>query len=48
MVFDTLEHEGGRKIPETTVWTLSEDHNSFQLKRQSTKGDSSLTYIRER
>jgi hypothetical protein len=47
LVFDTVEHEDGRKLPETTVWTLSEDRNSFQLKRQSTKSNSSLTHIRE-
>jgi hypothetical protein len=49
LVFETVEHERGRKIPETTVWTLSEDRNSIQLKRQSTKSgkDSSLTYLRQ-
>jgi hypothetical protein len=49
LVFETLEHERGRKIPETTVWTLSEDRNSFQQKRQSTKSgkNSSVTYVRQ-
>jgi hypothetical protein len=51
LVFDTVEHEGGRKIPETTVWTLSEDRNSFQAKRQSTKsaakGESFTTWLRQ-
>lgn len=49
LVFDTVEHERGRKIPETTTWTLSEDRNSLQLKRQSAKSgkDSSVTYVRQ-
>jgi hypothetical protein len=47
LVFEATEHEGGRKIPETTVWTLSEDRNTLQLKRHSTKKDSSATYIRQ-
>jgi hypothetical protein len=49
LVFDTVEHERGRRIPEITVWTLSEDRNSIQLKRQSTKSgkDSSVTYVRQ-
>jgi hypothetical protein len=46
LVFDTIEQELGRKIPETTVWTLSEDRDSFQLKRHSTKKDSLATYVR--
>jgi hypothetical protein len=37
LVFDTVEHEGGRQIPETTVWILSEDRNNLQVKRQSTR-----------
>jgi hypothetical protein len=48
LVFDTVEHEGGRKIPETTIWTLSEDRTSLEVKRQSTKsgkkGESLTTY----
>jgi hypothetical protein len=32
LVFDTVEHEGGRQIPETTVWILSEDRNNLQVK----------------
>jgi len=49
LVFDTVEHEGGRRIPETTVWTLSEDRNSIHVKRQSAKygKDSFVTYVRQ-
>ena len=45
LVFDTVENEDGRTIPDTTIWTLSEDRNSIQLKRQSTKAakNSSIT-----
>lgn len=48
LVFDTVEHERGRRIPETTVWTLSEDRRSIQVNRHSTKfgKNSSVTYIR--
>jgi hypothetical protein len=31
LVFDTVEHEGGKEIPKTTVWALSKDRNSFQV-----------------
>jgi hypothetical protein len=49
LVFDTIEHEVGRRIAETTVWTLSDNHNSIQLRKQSTKSgkNSSVTYIRQ-
>jgi hypothetical protein len=49
LVFNTVEHERGRKIPETTVWTLSDDRSTIQLKRQSKESgkNSSVTYVRE-
>jgi hypothetical protein len=48
LVFDTVESEGGNQIPETTVWTLSEDRKSFQVERRSAgKGESSTTYVRQ-
>jgi hypothetical protein len=48
LVFETVESEGGNKIPETTVWTLSEDRKSFQVKRRSEgKGESFTTYVRQ-
>ena len=49
LAFETVEHEDGGKLPETTVWTLSENGNSFQLMRQSSKPgkSSSSTYVRE-
>ena len=49
LVFDIVEHERGRRIPETTVWTLSEDRSTIQLKRQSKESgkNSSVTYVRE-
>jgi len=51
LVFETIESEDGNEIPEKTVWTLSEDRNSFQVKRRSTKstgkGESFATYVRE-
>jgi hypothetical protein len=48
LIFDIVEHEGLRRIPETTIWTLSEDRNSLVQKRHSTKSgkDSSATYVR--
>jgi hypothetical protein len=48
LVFETVEHERGQRIPETTVWTISEDGASIQLKRQSKSGkNSSVTYSRQ-
>jgi hypothetical protein len=49
LVFEAIEHEGGRRIPEKTVWTLSDDRHSLRVKRQSTKSgkDSSVTYVRQ-
>jgi len=51
LVFQTVEHEGGKEIPETTVWTLSEDGKSLQVKRESIKSGetraSSATYARQ-
>jgi hypothetical protein len=50
LVFNTVEHEGGRKIPETTVWSLSGNGNQLQVKRQSAKpgktADSLTLYVR--
>lgn len=51
LVFDTIEHEDGREIPETTRWTLAEGRDSLLVKRQSTKSgksrDSLTTYVRQ-
>jgi hypothetical protein len=51
LLFDTVEHEDGKELPETTIWTLSEDRNRLQVKRQSTKsagnGESLTTYVRQ-
>jgi hypothetical protein len=50
LVFEIVEHEAGRTIPQTTVWTLSEDGNAIRQTRQGTKSgkDSSVSYIRQR
>jgi hypothetical protein len=37
LVFDTVEHEDGRDIPEKTVWALTGDRNTLQVARQSAK-----------
>jgi hypothetical protein len=37
LVFDTVEHEDRRDIPEKTVWTLTGDRNTLQVARQSAK-----------
>lgn len=51
LLFDTVEHEDGREIPETTVWTLSEDRNNLQVKRESAESgktkDVLSTYVRQ-
>jgi hypothetical protein len=51
LVFDTVEHESGRDIPEKTVWTLLGDRNALQVARQSAKSarttPSSTTYVRQ-
>jgi len=51
LVFETIEHEGGKEIPETTVWALSENGNNLQVKRRSaksaSKGESSSTHVRQ-
>src|SRR5215472_7719140 len=51
LVFNTMEREGGREIPETTVWSLSEDGKQLQVKRQSAKfakiKDSLMLYVRQ-
>jgi hypothetical protein len=50
LVFDTVEHEDGRDLPETTTWTLSEDRNRLQVRRQTNKSgkttDSLNTFVR--
>lgn len=50
LVFDTVEREDGRDIPEKTVWTLG-DHNTFQVARQSAKSakttPSLTTFVRQ-
>jgi hypothetical protein len=51
LVFDTVEHEGDRDIPEKTVWSLLGDRNTFQVARQSAKSartkPSLITYDRQ-
>ena len=51
LVFDITEHEGGKDIPQKTVWTLSADGNTIQVDRESTKTvkptHSLTTYIRQ-
>jgi hypothetical protein len=51
LVFDTVEHEHGRDIPERTAWTLSADHNALQVDKESTKSGktvhSLITYVRQ-
>lgn len=51
LVFDTVEHEGGREIPEKAVWTLLGDRNTLQVARQSAKSartaHSLTTYVRQ-
>ena len=51
LAFDTIEHEDGKELPETTVWSLSEDRNTLQVKRRSTKsagkGESVTAYVRQ-
>jgi hypothetical protein len=51
LVFDTVERESGREIPEKTVWTLLGDRNTLQVARQSAKSagttPSLTTYVRQ-
>jgi len=51
LAFETVEHEGGRDIPEKTVWTLFADRNTLQAARQSAKSakttPSLTTYVRQ-
>lgn len=51
LVFNTMERESGRDIPQKTVWTLSADRNALQVDRESTKSGKtthSLTiYVRQ-
>jgi hypothetical protein len=51
LVFDIIEREGESKIPQKTVWTLSEDNNTLQADRRLTKSGEtkhSLTqYVRQ-
>jgi hypothetical protein len=50
LVFDTIEHEAGNKIPQKAVWSLSQD-GTLQVDRQMTKSGKtthSLTaYVRQ-
>jgi hypothetical protein len=51
LVFDTVEQEDGKEIPQKTVWTLSKDNNTLQIDREMTKSGktthSSNTYQRQ-
>ena len=49
LVFDTIEREDGKEIPEKTVWTLAEGRDKLQVKRHSGKAgkttESVTTYL---
>jgi len=50
LVFQIIEHEGGREIPQNTVWTLSDDRSTLQVDGTLTKSgkQSTLTkYVRQ-
>jgi hypothetical protein len=51
LVFDTIEHEDGKDLPQKTVWTLSADRNTLQIDRESTKSGKPMhslsTYVRQ-
>jgi hypothetical protein len=51
LVFDTIEREDGKELPETTMWTLAEGRDSLEVRRQSTKSgkarESLTTYVRQ-
>jgi hypothetical protein len=50
LVFDTIEHEDGKDIPQKTVWTLSPDGNTLQIDKETAKSGkpthSLTTYVR--
>jgi len=51
LVFDTIEYEAGREIPQKAVWTLSADGNTLQVEKQWTKSGkaahSFATFVRQ-
>ena len=51
LIFETIENEGGQKIPQKSVWTLLDDGNTLQLDRSVTKSgktmNSSTAYVRQ-
>ncbi|MGA9355642.1 MAG: hypothetical protein WBV46_18280 [Terriglobales bacterium] len=51
LVFDTVEHEDGRDIPERAVWALVENRNALQVARQSGKttktSQTLIRYVRQ-
>jgi hypothetical protein len=51
LVFDTVEHEDGREIPQKTVWILLKDRNTLRIAKQSAKSagtaPSLTSYVRQ-
>lgn len=51
LVFDTIEREDGKEIPQKATWTLSADGNALQVDRQTVKSgktpQSLNTFARE-
>ena len=51
LVFEITEHEGESVVPQKVVWSLSEDSNTLQVDRTSTKSGqtkhSLIKFVRE-
>ncbi len=47
LAFVIEEHEDGRILPSTELWTLSPDSNTLTRLRRSAKGEQTIIYLRQ-